>query len=75
MLISVIVAEKLCLRKCVCFSKVCHAWKTISCQTEMRNRVKHRQVWQGNCVEDGKEGQGEITVRMGSKEVKKRASE
>ena len=36
----------------VCCFQVSLAWKTISCQMEKGNRVKHRQIWQGNCVEE-----------------------
>ena len=50
--IGVIVAEKFCLRKCVCCSQVSFAWKTFLFQTEKGNRVRYRQIWQGNCVED-----------------------
>ena len=32
----------------VCSSQVILAWKTISCQTEKGNRVKHRQILPGN---------------------------
>ena len=35
--LGVIVAEKFCF-------KVCLAWKTISCQTDKGNRVKHGQI-------------------------------
>ena len=44
--ISVIVAEKFCLRESefVCCLQVCLAWKTISCQTDKGNRVKHSQI-------------------------------
>ena len=52
LLIGVIVAEKFYLRKCVCCLHVSFAWKTISCHTEKGNGVKHKQIWQGNCVED-----------------------
>ena len=37
----------------VCCLQVSLAWKTISCQTEKENRVKIKQIWHGNCVEDG----------------------
>ena len=43
---------------CVCCLQVCLAWKTISCQTDKGNRVKHVQFLQGTllllytCVED-----------------------
>ena len=49
-----------CGRRFVCCSQVrlawktSLAWKTISCQTEKGNRVKHSQIWQGTDVEDGR---------------------
>ena len=52
LLIDVIAAENFCLRKHVCCSQVSLAWKTISFRKEKGNRVKHRQTWQGNHVED-----------------------
>ena len=33
-------------------SQVSVSWRTISYQTAKRNCVKHRQIWQGNCVDD-----------------------
>ena len=35
----------------VCCSQHSVAWKKSS-RTEKLNRVKHRQIWQGNCVEN-----------------------
>ena len=35
-----------------CCFQVCLTWKTISCQTDKGNRVKHSQFLQGTCVED-----------------------
>ena len=45
--IGVIVSEKFCFSKCPCFLQVCLAWKTISCQTDKGNRLKHVQFLQG----------------------------
>ena len=50
--IGVIFSEKFSFRKCVCCWQVCLAWKTISCLTDMCNRIKHSQIWQGTCEED-----------------------
>ena len=50
--IGVIVAVNFCLRKCVYCLQVCLAWKTIFCQTNKVNRVKHVQIQQGTCQED-----------------------
>ena len=36
----------------VCCLQVCLACKTISCQTDKKNRVKHSQIMQGNCLKD-----------------------
>ena len=53
LLIGVIVAEKLCLRKCVfvVYKFVLHG-KQITCQTDKGNRLKYTQFSQG--VEDEK---------------------
>ena len=46
--VGVIVSEKFCFSKfVVCCLQVCLAWKTISCQTDMGNRLKHVQFSQG----------------------------
>ena len=50
--IGVILAEKFCLRKCICFSsQVSLGWITISRQTEKGNGITHGHIWQDNCVE------------------------
>ena len=36
----------------VCCLEVSLAWKTVSCQTDNGNRVKHSQIWQGTSEED-----------------------
>ena len=47
--IGVVDAEKFCLRKCICLM-----FTSLSCMENKKKGkiVKHRQIWQDNCVED-----------------------
>ena len=49
---GVIIAERFCLRKCVCFcSQFSVSWKTFFffCQTVKRISLKNWKIWKGNC--------------------------